>query len=222
MRFLSMLFMVFLLACQQKKNDSDEIEYIINHTMANLNKRGSYVVEKKENSLAISFTFGENAFLDRNSNLVLFSYLIHELQESIRDVDTLVIQYDFENLVAEKENFVYDKNNIRVLSEDLNGNPMYKVMLHYSLKSIDGHTLVQINTLIEKLNSTYFPNSFSFNGSFFELMRQYSMEPCETKSSTIIGDWNKLSKAIEYPEFNIKHVSEMDSITAIRNNFCKE
>src|SRR5690606_24431331 len=121
---------------------------------------------KKENSLAISFTFDENAFLDRNSNLVLFSYLIHELQESIREVDTLVIQYDFENLVAEKENFVYNKNNIRVLAEDLNGNPMYKEMLHYSLKRFDGYTMVQINTLIEKLNDTYFPNSFSFNGSF--------------------------------------------------------
>lgn len=220
MRITSFLIALFLLACQQKKQDVSRIQGTIHQTMVHLNKEGSFIVDKKNRSLAISFTFGDNAFLDKNSNLVLFAYLIHELDESLSDVDSLIIQYDFESLTAEKENFIYNKKNIVALSKDLAENPMYKEMLTYSLQHLDGYTLVQLNTLLEQLSKLDSTSSFSSDKGFFDLMREYSMEACETDSSIVIQNWIELTKAAGYPRFKINAIESLDSVAMIRNRFC--
>lgn len=179
-------FILLIVLCSCKSSDETYLEKKYNEKLSEWNFNTQVSIINKHETLYIDLFFEDSVdvfgveanLVDLESNNLLVSMLNYTFYEYIKEYDIIIYNLRFENqdnMYDYTIEFSESANRKDKDFEEFTQAPMFYSFVEYAYKEIKRADFVRSNVWIEYLSE--FPDfDFSFSGSFWKLLHNYSLE----------------------------------------------
>jgi hypothetical protein len=202
-------------------NSVESIEHSSKQIFEKLDIRVEDSIFLKKGNIYFEITFVENYFVLSETNKLIFSYLMSELDTLIHPFDSMFIIYDYVDLSDQKKMLTYSLEGVKRQQTNMNSDNLFKSIVEYSLLNLNSEDIIGFNKMIEDLPK-FVPEDFKFKGSFWMLLHNYSLNCCNLESN-VVSEMEVLYTASSYPGREWKpdvlaRIMEMGTAYCSKNN----
>jgi len=166
-----------------------------------------------EDRLKIDLFFKSPSFIDPETQKMMLSLLSYHMHTIFDDFGGVDFNYIDEGFEREPLFYSQEKNDVEYSFGMFNRNKMFLDQVTYVLNDMSQNELLASNLIIEELNRII-PNAFSFKGSFWLLLYQYSLDfrndkSVSTKNFTIFYN----AASVTGSNVDVNHLKNLVNVT---------
>lgn len=170
--------LIFLFSCKPTSNQND-IEGLVGASLKNLNITAKVKSEEIElndkTALMIDVLFINNYYVQKNTNDVVFSYVMSNMDKQLDKYDEVQFGYHYNDL-SDLTVKIYSQLDIKELSKALVSNQLYIELIRYTFSNTNTNDVIGFNEMIKDINRA-FPE-YKYERDFWSLLLEYSKTCC--------------------------------------------
>jgi hypothetical protein len=196
----------------------DSIGTSIQQEFKELQINSQFQIEVRSDTLMFRIVYTNNYFITDETNQLILAHLMFKLDTLLLLYNHVKVRYRWDDL-ADDRTVVYSKKGILENQNKLKNNLCFYRMTRFLIQNISTNDVIGYNIMIKDLREKYLPNAFTYMGTFWLMIYDYSKH-CREENSDLDNQMKLLLKASQYPKAPINSKVLEKVIEMCDENYC--